>query len=274
MISKKKLYTLYLKFFENFYSFLIKILTNKQIQILSKSLFKQNPGQMTEGFLPLIHYPMQLDNYKDNRLDKNKALDYVNITQLFASNNMNHGVIGLTINMASYIYDYVKSKKYKLAIDVGTYKGGSAILLAVAMGENSTVYTIDLGDKEERAKIIARPNYEQLKDFKIKHNLNIVQIIGDSRKIELDLRENESVDVVMIDGGHTFDIVMSDFNKFGRKVKVGGSIFFDDCSDDGCFIKIPKENNYMTPIIDEIIATGEFKFLGTVDRLGHFIRIK
>jgi predicted O-methyltransferase YrrM len=249
-------------------------LTNKQIQILSKSLFKQNPGQMTEGFLPLIHYPMQLDNYKDNRLEKNKALDYVNITQLFASNNMNHGVIGLTINMASYIYDYVKSKKYKLAIDVGTYKGGSAILLAVAMGENSTVYTIDLGDKEERAKIIARPNYEQLKDFKIKHNLNIVQIIGDSRKIELDLRENESVDVVMIDGGHTFDIVMSDFNKFGRKVKVGGSIFFDDCSDDGCFIKIPKEDNYMTPIIDEIIATGEFKFLGTVDRLGHFIRIK
>ena len=196
---------------------------------------------MTEGFLPLIHYPMQLDNFKDNRLDRNKKLEFVNITQLFASNNMNHGVIGLTINMASYIYDYVKSNNYKLAIDVGTYKGGSAILLAVAMGESSKVFTIDLGDKEQRAKMIARPNYEQLKDFKIKHNLDIVQILGDSRKIQLDLEENKKVDVVMIDGGHTFDIVMNDFNKFGKKVKVGGSIFFDDCSDDGCFVKIQKK---------------------------------
>ena len=86
---------------------------------------------MTEGFLPLIHYPMQLDNFKDNRLDKNSKLEFTNLTQLFASNNMNHGVIGLTFNMASYIYDYIKQHNYKTAIDVGTYKGGSAILISL-----------------------------------------------------------------------------------------------------------------------------------------------
>ena len=45
-----------------------------------------------------------------------------------------------------YIYDYIKQNNYKTAIDVGTYKGGSAILISIAMGENSKVYTIDLGD--------------------------------------------------------------------------------------------------------------------------------
>lgn len=271
---KQKLYNFYIKFFENFYSIIFKFLSNLQIKLLSKSLFKVNPGYMTEGFLPLIHYPMQLDNFKDNRLNKNSKLEFTNLTQLFASNNMNHGVIGLTFNMASYIYDYVKQNNYKTAIDVGTYKGGSAILISIAMGENSKVYTIDLGDKEKRANINARPNYDQLKDFKEKYNLEINQIIGDSRYINLDTKQNQEIDVVMIDGGHTYEIVMNDFDKFGKKVRIGGSVFFDDCNDEGCFIKVEKGDNYMTPIIEKIISSGNFKYLGTVDRLGHFVRIK
>ena len=87
---------LFIQLFLNFYRIL-------QVKLLSKSLFKVNPGHMTEGFLPLIHYPMQLDNFKDNRLDKNSKLEFTNLTQLFASNNMNHGVIGLTFNMALYL---------------------------------------------------------------------------------------------------------------------------------------------------------------------------
>ena len=98
--------------------------------------------------------------------------------------------------------------------------------------------------------------------------------MGDSRYINLDVKQNEEIDVVMIDGGHTYEIVMNDFNKFGKKVRVGGSVFFDDCNDEGCFIKVLKEDNYMTPIIEKIISSGDFKYLGTVDRLGHFVRIK
>ena len=42
--------------------------------------------------------------------------------------------------------------------------------------------------------------------------------MGDSRYINLDIKQNEEIDVVMIDGGHTYEIVMNDFYKFGKKL--------------------------------------------------------
>ena len=36
---------------------------------------------------------------------------------------------------------------------------------------------------------------------------------------------------------------MNDFYKFGKKVRIGGSVFFDDCNDEGCFIKVEKSDN-------------------------------
>ena len=267
------------KFFENFYLFFVKILTKNQIQVISRVLYKHDPANMIEGFAPFLHYPMQLDDVNNLDLGKDGIIKYHHLSFLFSSNNLNHGIIGLTFKMSEYIFNIVSENNYKVAIDIGTFKGGSSILLSSAMGLESKVYTIDLLDKEKRISSSfftkqesesRTPYPEQLNKFKKKYSLNIHQIFGDTMNINPDFIVENEVDIVLIDGGHTKEIVQNDINKFTKKLKVGGSLFMDDCSKEGTFGNF---DNYMEEIIDEIIKNKQFRFIKTVDRLGHFVKI-
>jgi predicted O-methyltransferase YrrM len=280
MILIKKITKFVLKvFFENFYLFFFKTLTKNQIQVLSRVLYNYDASNMIEGFAPLIHYPIQLKDIDNIETGKDGILKYNHLASLFASNILNHGIIGLTFKMSEYINNVVSENKYKIAIDIGTFKGGSAILLSTSMGFNSKVYTIDLLDKEKRVNSLFFSkkdaenhisNPEQLDKFKKKYNLNIIQIFGDTMKINPDFIIEDEVDVVLIDGGHTKEIVENDIKKFTKKLKIGGSLFMDDCSDRGTFSNF---DDYMKEIIKDIITTKKFKFIKMVDRLGHFIKI-
>ena len=63
---------------------------------------------------------------------------------------------------------------------------------------------------------------------------------------------------------------MNDFYKFGKKVRLRISLF-DDYNDE-VFYKVEKSDNYMTNYRKNNFIC-DFKYLGTVDRLGHFVRI-
>lgn len=265
----KKIYYFFLK---KFYSIFYKTLSVKQKQLLSRTMFEVDKGNMTEGFLPLIHHKQELDDFKDDRINTSNPLKFEDLASLFASNNANHGIIGLTIRMSAYIYKVLNENNYKTAIDVGTHKGGSTILMSVAMGKDSKVHSIDLEDKENRLGS-HRPYRDQLANFKNKYNLNIIQYFGDSREIDLKFEQDE-IDCVLIDGGHEYEIVKNDYEKFGSKIRVGGSIFFDDCSDEGCFLKVKADQDYMKKLIKNLIDSGKYKYHGNIDRLGHFVRIK
>ena len=62
---------------------------------------------------------------------------------------------------------------------------------------------------------------------------NVEILVGDSRTIKVDL--GGEVDLVSIDGDHSYESARSDFERFGRYVCVGGSVFFDDFVGDGVF---------------------------------------
>jgi len=267
------------KIAENFYLFFFKILTKNQIQTLTRVLYKYDSANFVEGFAPLIHYPIQLNDINHLDLDKDGLIKYNHLGFLFASNNLNCGIIGLTFKMSEYIFNVVSKNNHKVAIDIGTFKGGSAILLSTAMGIDSKVYTIDLLDKEKRISNSffskkenesRMPYPEQLNKFKKKYNLNICQIFGDTMTLKPDFITEDQVDVVLIDGGHTKKIVENDIKKFAQKLKVGGSLFMDDCSPLGTFSNF---DNYMEEIMQDIIKSKNFRFIKTVDRLGHFIKI-
>lgn len=279
MIIKKILKLILKKISKNFYLFFFKILTKNQIQILARTLYKYDMGNFVEGFAPLLHYPIELDDVTDLDLGKDGIIKYHHLGFLFASNNLNHGIIGLTFKMSEYIFNVASENNFKVAIDVGTFKGGSAILLSTAMGSNSKVYTIDSLEKEKRIsssffskkKFEKRiPYAEQLNKFKKKYNLNIHQIFGDTININPDFIVEDEVDIVLIDGWHSKEVVQNDIKKFTKKLKLGGSLFMDDCSKEGTFSNF---DNYMEEVIDELIKNKKFRFIKTVDRLGHFVKI-
>ena len=56
--------------------------------------------------------------------------------------------------------------------------------------------------------------------------------VGDSRALELETGE---VDLVLIDGDHSYEGAGSDFARFGRRVRVVGAVLFDDAFDHPVF---------------------------------------
>jgi len=196
-------------------------------------------------------------------------LEFQHLAGLFASNSFNHAVSGLTFRMAAYTFGLLRQMKAQKVIEVGRHKGGSTLLMAAAIGHSGEIWSIDIGEKEARVNQDAkRPFDEQLADVCKRLNLNVHMVVGDSRLIEIETGE---VDLVFIDGEHTYDAVKNDFERFGKRVRMGGAILFDDCSGDSTFALSPA---YMTPLIDEIVLSGTFELIKTVDRLGHFKRVK
>jgi len=98
-----------------------------------------------------------------------------------------------------------------IIVEIGTYKGGSAMIMAAAT--EAIVYTID---------IVSAQIIEKVKEF-----LNINPICGYSKDIAAGWDKGE-IDMLFIDGDHIYDLVMEDIKGWIPKVKDGGIICFHD----------------------------------------------
>lgn len=128
--------------------------------------------------------------------------------------------------------DYVKSKKPKVIVEIGTKKGGSFFIWARYLKPKHLI-SIDLpggihGGGFPKEKI------PFLKCFTGDDNEAKVSIIlGDSHKSNTFSRLEEKlngkkIDFLFIDGDHTYEGVKSDFYMYKKLVKKGGLIAFHD----------------------------------------------
>jgi len=65
---------------------------------------------------------------------------------------------------------------------------------------------------------------------------------------------------------------MNDFERFGRRVRVGGAVLFDDCFDDE-FFHVPHTEGVGKAVAD-ITSTGDFRLVKRVCRLAHLERVR
>ena len=79
------------------------------------------------------------------------------------------------------------------------------------------------------------------------------------------------MDLVFIDGDHSYEGVRNDFERFGLRVKVGGAVLFDDACDEAPF-KTHAES--VGRLIKEVVASGEFRLAKSVNRLAHLERVR
>lgn len=127
------------------------------------------------------------------------------------------------------LYDICNSlnKKDIIYLEIGTYCGGSACL--VSTNKNvSNVYSIDIGDPIP--KEIPIKNVNKFKN----NNCQYHYFKGDSRlknTIEKVKSSVPEIDVFFIDGDHSYNAVIEDFNNYKDLVSKGGFIVFDDYQD-------------------------------------------
>lgn len=117
-------------------------------------------------------------------------------------------------------------------VEIGTYGGGSASLMMHR--PNTNILSIDIGRPIPKEKAISNVN-----GFNSNGNF-YKYICGDSSsndtinelKDTLKKLEDMGIDILFIDGDHSYDGVYKDFLNYNSLVKLGGFLVFDDYMDD------------------------------------------
>lgn len=196
-------------------------------------------------------------------------LEFEDLAGLFASTSLNHGVVGMTIRQVAYVFGTARRTGAKKAIEVGRYRGGTTIAIAAGMGPGSKLWSIDLGEKEARLFNAPSGTFDSdAREFCDRFGLDVDLLVGDSYTIEVD---TGVVDLVLIDGDHSYEGVRNDFERFGKRVRVGGRVLFDDVFSEALFTS---HTDTVGRLVEEILASGDFRLAARVDRLADLERIR
>jgi predicted O-methyltransferase YrrM len=158
------------------------------------------------------------------------------------------------------LYDLVSSYKEEILVsyvEIGCYAGGSACL--VLQRKNTEVISIDLG--KPISPNIVKTNVDNLNI----HNNTHVYLEGNSQTYEMVDKVKEltdSIDVLFIDGDHTYQGVVNDFMLYKDLVSKGGYIVFDDYNDHD-------HSPEVKHAVDDIVRSHPnlYNVIGTVDNI-------
>lgn len=141
-------------------------------------------------------------------------------------------------------------------LEIGAFAGGSASLMA-SHPKKTKVFSIDLG--QPIAKSVVQENVEYFKNpenpfFYFEGNSQ------DRRIVDQVQRAVKKVDILFIDGDHTYDGVKHDYNNYKDLVQEGGYIVFDDYMD-------WQYSPDVKHAVDDIMATldtDQFEIIGSL----------
>jgi predicted O-methyltransferase YrrM len=245
------------------------LLPEPAARTLLMRLCEREPQILLDGFGPLLNRKPNLDNMSFDLPVKDR-LQFEHLAGLFASTSLDHGVISMPVRQAAYLFGLIREMRPQKVIEIGRYKGGSTLLIAAAMDGRGEFWSIDIGEKEARLQgdETSRPFDKQLVDVIRRFGLRVNIIVGDSRTIKIETNE---VDLVFIDGDHSYEGVRNDFERFGKRVRVGGAVLFDDAFDEGIF---KTHSDMVGHLVREIVAEGEFRVAKAVNRMAHLERVQ
>lgn len=213
--------------------------------------------------------PMTLERVPFD-LEPNGQLEFEDLAGLFPSTPLAYGVALMTPRQLAYLFGLARRSRARTAIEIGRYKGGGTIALAAGMGGNGTLWSIDDGSLEVawgRDERVA-PYDDQIRDLCHRFALDVRLLVSDSRTLEVDV---DNVDLVLIDGDHWYEGVKSDFERWGKRVRVGGHVLLDDAYPLGRYRRGCDE---IQRVVREAIDEGDFRLVKAIDRLAHLERTR
>lgn len=157
------------------------------------------------------------------------------------------------------IYDIITSIESESVtyVEIGSYAGASISLMS-SHPKVKKAYSLDIGNPIPKEVPIRNVNF--FKNDQCKYSY----IEGDSlKKCIIDKVNSEILEasVIFIDGDHSYDAVISDFNNYANLVKSGGYIIFDDYMDH-------RHSPEVRPAVDDIVKnldTSEYDIIGSLE---------
>lgn len=131
-----------------------------------------------------------------------------------------------------FVYDLISNIKPKTIVELGTHKGGSFFSFCQAVKDkklSTKLYAIDTWKGDEHTGNYSKNTYQQVQNIhqelypKVK-----IKLIKKLFVQALDDFHNKSIDILHIDGFHTYKAVKNDLTSWLPKVKKNGIILLHD----------------------------------------------
>jgi len=128
-------------------------------------------------------------------------------------------------------YDLVHALRPKMLVELGTQNGASFFSFCQSMAENEIdglAYAVDTWEGEKHTGAYDESVYEDVAGHARKHYPGISYLLRMLFNDALQHFSEESIDLLHIDGLHTYDAVSEDLTNWYPKVRPGGVILFHD----------------------------------------------
>jgi predicted O-methyltransferase YrrM len=151
---------------------------------------------------------------------------------LFSSNQLNHGIASLQLDEAALLFRLVRSlDSGATVVEIGRFKGGGTLLLAVALPREARLWSYDLHvplRADMRGTDLDAALAGALRRYGLEQRVELV--VGDSRTAP---PPPLPANLVFVDGDHTFEGARADYLRWRELVAPGGHLLFHDAADTG-----------------------------------------
>lgn len=211
----------------------------KLIQTPDESL-KSGESFLTGGF-PIYHVEHHSEWMKSETFEKNRKIIFDRY-----GNKKRNNHIDITWPVAQkkfeleMVQEFLKNERIENVLEVGTYRGGTAMLWAnIVSSYNGRVTCADMnfnwGRFQDHGYVgTDLINYDRQVYNGTSFEKYITELQGDSHNIEFINKVKDhakTVDILFIDGDHSYEGVKQDFENFYSTVKLNGYIIFHDIID-------------------------------------------
>lgn len=212
------------------------------------------PDRRAERFGDVTAWPTTVVGFED--------LDF-----LFTSSQLDHGVASLRFDEAALLYRLVRDSGIATIAEIGRFKGGSTLVMAAAMTTGSTLWSYDLHVPARPDLVGADLDAElaaALERLGIDGGVHLV--VGDSLTVDL---PRGPIDLLFIDGDHSYEGARADFERWGPHVREGGHLLFHDAVDTGSYGNVYPG---VQRAVAEVVPGGSFVASRGAGTIAHFVR--
>jgi MMP 1-O-methyltransferase len=185
---------------------------------------------------------------------------------LFSSHQLHHAIISMAVDEAAYLYRLANGLRDATVVEIGRSKGGSTLLLAAALGEESRVYSYDLHVKGTAG----RQSDDELRAALARYGLaeRVTVLVADSRTAQ---PPNTPCGLVLVDGDHSYAGVRGDYEHWRGTIRPGGHLIFHDAAELG---DLSSAHRPVMRLMEEIERDDSewFRLRGGAGTLLHFER--
>ena len=233
---------------------------------LVAEVYDRSPAEAWEALGYTVNRHLALDDVVVD-LPPDGSLRFDHLAGLFGTNTLARGVVALTPREGAYLFTLARQMHARRVIEIGRFRGGSTIILAAAIGPAGQLWSIDLAQKEQQFESGGDDYDAQTRTFLDRYGLAASLIVGHSLSVDLDTGE---VDLVFIDGDHSYSGARGDFDRWGSRVRLGGAVVLDDAFAWG---GVSSHEDTVGRLVEEAIDSGQWRLVRQVVHLAHLERI-